>query len=74
MAGIPPVQPRNVFSPPEEVQRGERATETLARPFVEKLTARDPLTPELKSVGGELVRYGFGAGCGGLFGLARESF
>src|SRR5262249_48323085 len=69
---IAPQTPRDVFQPPEEIQKQEPATETVARRVVEGLAAR-PLSAARKQLGGSLVHHGFGAAWGGLYGLARES-
>ncbi len=73
-ARIAPRTPKEVFAPPEEQQSSETAVTTLARRFVEGLMRRGPLSEKAKHVGGDVVHYGFGAGWGGLWGLARESY
>src|SRR6266850_3295346 len=52
----------------------ETSPETVARRWTEGLMLRGPLSPEGKRKGGSAVHYLFGAGWGGLYGLARESF
>jgi len=62
------------FAPPEPVQKIEQPTETVARRVVEGLARAEPMAPETKRIAGEIVRYGFGAAWGALYGAAAESF
>jgi hypothetical protein len=71
---LTPETPRDVFSPPEPIQKQETATETIARRLVEQLTQRGPLDEAAKRRGGEIVHWGFGAAWGGLYGLLRASY
>lgn len=61
------------FEPPEPQQRNESATETTARRIYEGLLARGPIPEGRRASLASLVHYAFGAGCGGLYGLIRES-
>lgn len=72
-APITPKPPEGVFQPPEAQQKSESALETVARRGVEQLAQGPALSKEQKARAGQLVHYGFGAGWGGLYGLARES-
>jgi hypothetical protein len=71
---IAPSGPKDAFEPPEREQRDEMQTQTVARRLVEGLAQRGPLDDEQKRLGGELVHYGFGAGWGAVYGLARETW
>lgn len=62
------------FEPPEEAQRNETPTATVARRFYEGMMQRGPLSPERKARYAQLVHYWFGAEWGALYGAARESF
>ena len=62
------------FEPPEAAQREERATETVARRFVEGMMKRGPLDAEQKERGATAVHYALGAAFGAAWGLVRESF
>src|SRR5437868_249348 len=57
-----------------EPESEETSLETVAHRWVEGLMRRGPLSQEGKEAGGAAVHYLFGAGWGGLYGLARESF
>ena len=54
-------------------EAAENNLETVARRFVDDLMLRGPLEGDAKKQGAGLVHYLFGAGWGGLYGLARES-
>src|SRR5262245_58454711 len=69
---VAPRTPRDVFEPPEPEQKSETATQTVARRVTERFLQRGPLTPEQKQRAAEIVRYGFGAAWGGMYGLMRE--
>ena len=69
---MPPSDP-GVFQPPEEAQRNERPTETVARRFVEGFMRRGPLRPERKARAAALVHYAFAAEWGIAYALVRES-
>jgi hypothetical protein len=71
---LAPRPPKDAFVPPDPVQRDERETETVARRAVEDLAGRGPLSPDAKQLGGQVVHYAFGAGWGGLYGLARATW
>lgn len=73
-ARIAPETPKDVFEPAEEQQKSEMAVETIARRFAEGLMRRGPLSQSAKQAGGEVVHFAFGAGWGGLWGLARETY
>jgi hypothetical protein len=67
---IAPETPRDAFRPPEPQQRSEMPTQTVARRFVEGLMHRRLAH---KDLGGVIVHVAFGAGWGGLYGLACAS-
>lgn len=69
---ITPSSPEGVFQPPEEEQREEQATQTVARRFVEDFVQRGPLRD--KERGGKIVHEAFGAAWGGVYGLIRGSY
>jgi hypothetical protein len=69
---ITPSASTPAFDPPEPEQRHETSTETIARRFVEGLMQRE-LPSDAKPKAGQLVHYAFGAGWGGLYGLAAAS-
>jgi len=71
-AGAMPEWPKGVFEPPEERQKSELSTVTVARRFTEGLAQRR-LPEQRHPLAGQLVHYSFGAGWGGLYGLALES-
>jgi hypothetical protein len=71
---LAPRPAKDAFTPPELEQRDERETETIARRAFEELAGRGPLSPEQKQLGGQLVHFAFGAGWGGLYGLARATW
>lgn len=60
--------------PPEAAQRDEKATETVARRFVEGMMQRGPLDEEAKARGAKAVHYALGAAFGVTWALTRESF
>jgi hypothetical protein len=70
---LQPHAPGAPFAPPDEAQRDEQATETVARRFVEGFMRRGPLDEEAKKRGGKLVHYAVGAGFGTAWALARET-
>ena len=72
-APITPANAKGVFVPPEDEQKGEMTTETVARRGFEQFAQGSALSKQAKARGGQLVHFGFGAGWGGLYGLARES-
>jgi hypothetical protein len=72
-APITPTNPEGVFVPPEEQQKSESSPETVARRGFEQFAQGSALSKEAKARGGQIVHFGFGAGWGGLYGLARES-
>jgi hypothetical protein len=61
------------FEPPEEAQRHESPTETVARRFYEGMMQRGPLSPERKARLATAVHYWFGLEWASLYALARES-
>jgi hypothetical protein len=71
--GIAPHGSSRVFYPPEDAQRHERATETVARRFVEGLMKRGPLDREQKKRGAQAVHYAVGSVFGAAWALVRES-
>jgi hypothetical protein len=73
-ARLEPSGQHDHFTPPDEAQRDERATETVARRFVEGMMRRGPLDERAKRRGATVVHYGFGADVGAVWGLARETF
>ena len=64
-----PPTPEGVFLPPEQQQRDEQATQTVARRLVEGLMQRGPIHDKRRA--GEIVHYAFGAAWGGVYGLIR---
>jgi hypothetical protein len=62
------------FTLPEGAQLDERATETVARRFVEGMMRRGPLDAAAKRRGATAVHGALGAAFGAAWGLARESF
>ena len=70
---IAPATPKDVFTPPEEEQKSEFSTSTVARRTVEGMLKRGPLSEAQKKTGGKIVHYAYGAAWGGLYGLTRES-
>ncbi len=73
-SGLAPRGGKRVFEPPEGAQREERATETVARRFVEGLMKRGPLDGEQKKRGAVAVHYALGSMFGAAWGLVRESY
>jgi hypothetical protein len=72
-ARVTPATPKDVFEPPERIQREESELETVARRFVEDFMQRGPLTAEQKARAGAMLHYAFGVRWGGLYGLLAES-
>ena len=72
--GLAPRGSTNAFLPPEGAQLDERATETVARRFVEGMMRRGPLDAEQKERCAKAVHYALGAAFGAGWGLARESY
>jgi hypothetical protein len=70
---ITPKPPEDAFDPPEEKQRSEPTTKTVARRGIEDLMQRGPVAQQTLERGAELVHYGFGALWGGVYGVCRES-
>jgi hypothetical protein len=71
---VEPAPAKGAFSPPEEAQRDESASETIARRFVMGMMARGPLDEEAKKRGAAVVHYATGAAFGAAWALTRESF
>ena len=69
---IAPAPPRG-FEPPDELQKREMPTHTIARRGVEDFMRAGPLDEKAKAKLGEAVHFGFGAGWGALYGLVRET-
>src|SRR5581483_3440376 len=61
--------PKRAFTPPEQQQKDEMPTQTVARRVVEDLMQRGPLDDDEKETGGKIVHYGFGALWGAAYGL-----
>ena len=72
-ADLAPRGATDAFHPPEGAQLDERATETVARRFVEGMMKRGPLDEEGKRRGATAVHYAFGAAFGAAWALVRES-
>lgn len=72
-APAPTKLPRQLQKPEPQAQ-AESPLQTAARRTVEGLMQRGPLPEEAKAAAGTAVHYLFGAGWGGLYALARESF
>jgi len=72
-AAFAPANPDGAFTPPEDAQRREMPTETVARRWVDEFMQRGPLSPEDKARAGRVVHYLFGAAWGAEYAVARES-
>ena len=70
---LAPPQPEGVFTPPEDEQKNETPTATVARRLVRHGLQRE-LSEEGKMRGARYVHYASGAAWGGLYGIVRESF
>lgn len=73
-SGVAPKAQAEGFEPPEERQKHEGPSGTVARRFAEGLAQRETLTPAQVERGGRIVHFAYGAGWGALYGLARETF
>jgi uncharacterized membrane protein YagU involved in acid resistance len=73
-SAIKPAKPKNAFNPPEEKQKSEQETETVARRIVENFSQHGPIKNDQKKTLGVFVHFAFGAAWGAVFGLAAESF
>ncbi len=71
LARFAPSEPEDAFNPPEQEQKFEEPTETVARRTVEQLAQRGPVADRKKA--GKLVAYGFGSSWGALYGAAAGS-
>jgi hypothetical protein len=69
---ITPATPQNVFSPSEEAQREETATQTVARRVVVCMMGRGPIRDKERA--GEIVHVAFGSAWGGVYGLLRGTW
>jgi uncharacterized membrane protein YagU involved in acid resistance len=69
---VAPSTPR-VSEPPEDAQREETPTQTVARRWVDDFMQRGPLSHRQKRWAGEVVHYAFGAAWGMDYALVRES-
>ena len=70
---VAPEPPKEAFQPPEEAQKSEQPTETVARRTVEDFMKLGPLSKDAKARGGELVHFGFGGAWGALYGMLHET-
>ena len=69
---LAPAPPQD-FEPPDEIQKKEEPTHTVARRGVEGFLRAGPLDDATKAKLGQAVHFGFGAGWGALYGLVRET-
>src|SRR4051812_45132723 len=71
---IAPALPAGAFEPPEEIQKTEMPTHTVARRLVENFMQREPLSDDAKARAGDIVHYSYSALWGGLYAAIRESY
>ena len=74
MARHMPPPREGAFTPPDELQKTELPTETVARRLVSGMAKRGPIEPRAKKAAGQAIHFGFGAAWGALYGLAAETF